>query len=70
MDDLLKYGVERLGGKLKDNPNTTAAFKMLAGIIEDFSELLEKEDLGIVRGLIREVLMLNFVHNILRDASR
>lgn len=58
MDDLLIYGVERLGGKLRENPNTNTAFKALAGIIEDFSKLLEEENLGTVRGLIREVFML------------
>lgn len=58
MDDFLSYDVERLVGKLKENRNTNTAFKILAEIITDFSELVEKEDRGIVRGLIRKAFML------------
>lgn len=57
MDDLLIYGVERLGRKLKENPSTNTAFKTLADVIADFSELVEKENKGMMRGLIREVFM-------------
>lgn len=58
MDDLLNYGVERLGEKLREDPNTNTAFQKLADIIAGFSDLVAKEDRGTVRGLIRKAFML------------
>lgn len=55
MDELLDYGVERLSGVLKENLNTKAAFKSIAGIIEEASRAIAEGDKGTMETLIREL---------------
>ena len=54
MDDLLSHGVERVGGLLKRNTNTKKAFQVIADVFRDISKLIEGENKGVVRGLLRK----------------
>ena len=55
MDDLLEYGVGRLGGMLKENSNTRTAFRPLAKVVTEFSEFIVKENKGIAKSFFRKV---------------
>ena len=57
MDDLLVYGVETLGGMLKENSNTKMAFKSIVNVFEDISNVINEENKGIVQSFIRKVLI-------------
>lgn len=55
MDDLLSYGAESLGSMLKNNSNTKMAFKSITDVIKDITKLIEEENKGIMRGLLRKL---------------
>lgn len=61
MDDLLIYGVEKLEGMLKSNPDTKKAFKSIAGVFEEISAVIEEDNKGMIASLVREYLILSEV---------
>lgn len=57
MSDLLDYGVETLGGFLKENSGTRSAFKNIARIFDDILELALEQNKGMVGSLGKQYLM-------------
>ena len=51
MSELLDSGVEGLGPVLMTNSATKGAFRLLAGVFEEITELVNKQKTGMTRGL-------------------
>ena len=64
MDDLLKYGADRLGDMLKSNPAATKkAFQVVAEVFEEISTVIEKENKRIMTSFIREYQLLYTIYS-------
>lgn len=70
MDDVLTYGVGKLGGSLKANPNTRRAFTKLADAIANLYELIIQEDRGAVKGFFRKASRVYRFRTILLRLNR
>ena len=56
MDDLLKYRVEDLSEMLVKSADTREAFKSIVEVFEEATKLIEKEDKGMIKGLLRKCI--------------
>ena len=60
MDKFLDSGTEALGGALRTNSTTKAAFRSLTGAIEDISQFIEEYNIGLAGDLFRELSVTDF----------
>ena len=51
MSGLLDSGMESLGSVLMANSTTKAAFRLLAGVFEEITDLVNEHNKGMARGL-------------------
>ena len=58
MDDLLIHGVERLGGILKINSDTRAAFESIVDVVKEVSEHMKKRSRRALGGLRKPTCQL------------
>lgn len=56
MDDFLNYGMENLADALRASSTTKAAFRSIAEVFEEISELIANENRGMA-GSLRELFV-------------
>ena len=61
MDTFLSSGAEAHGDALRTNSATKAAFRSLAGVIEDICKFIEENSKGMAASLLRKLSVIVFV---------